>query len=1028
MLSNSKKINPFLRLLFCAVTLIGVLTAQYSYAQNVMGGGELSGKVVDDAGLPVIGAALVVKGTQHGTTADLDGLFTLTDLKEGDVIQVSSIGYEPVEIVFGNQNNITVTMHEAAMSLDESVVTALGIKRSEKALSYNVQKVDAGELTAVKDANFVNSLSGKVAGVQITQSPNGTGGPTRVVMRGVKSLTQSNNALYVIDGVPMYNSTSGVNNASGPAELMASSQPTSEGIADINPEDIESISILNGPAAAALYGSSAANGVVLITTKKGSEGKIKISYTNNTTFSNAIMTYRFQDTYGNQMGSQFSWGNKLSSPSGYNPADFFQTGVNESNAITLSVGNQRNQTYISAAATNSTSIIPNSTYNRYNFTVRNTTSFLNDKMTLDFSASYILQDQLNPVAMGGAFNPVPVVYMWPRGEDFNEARAYEEWDPSRNIYVQRWNYASDAFGTGYADNPYWEMYRKRREYTKSRYMFNVNWSYNILDWLNVSARVKMDNAIAKNENKYNASSKGLGITNVLDTGVYQFSSNQEKMLYGDVLVNINKTFNDIFSLSANIGGSFNHQSYETNSYGGALGMMPNHFVYSNITKATSNADYDAWKQREYAVFANVELGFIRALYLTLTARNEWSSTLSNTSQLSYFFPSVGISGVISELVKMPSWFEYLKVRASFADVGSPLQRGLTETYYKWNGSAASTPDYRPITHLYPEKTDSWEVGITGRLFKNFSVDLTLYLSDTKKQTIPVSISAASGGYSTMYIQTGNVRNKGIELALGYSNTWKDFGWSTNLTYSANRNRITELFGEYYDPVTDRTYYPGDIGIQSGNNPIKVGNSMGDIYTTRDFVRDMNGNIYVNSNKEIELETIEARKLGSTLPKGNIGWSNSFSYKGLNLSFLLTARIGGLAVSYTQMYLDRAGVSQTTAAARDAGGVFVNNGYIDAQPYYNTVANLTDGLVQEYVYDGSNVRLQELSLGYTLPRKWFRDKLGLTVSLVGRNLWMIYCKAPFDPDLSMSTGTYNQSTDFLMMPGQRNIGFSVKVEF
>lgn len=1018
-----------MRLLLCCMTVLtGLTTAHYSFAQNNLRGGELSGNVVDDTGLPVISAALIVKGTQHGTMTDLDGLFTLSGLKEGDVIQVSTIGYETEEIVYQNQATITITLHESALALDESVVTALGIKRSEKALSYNVQQIDSEKLTAVKDANFMNSLSGKVAGVQITQSASGTGGPTRVVMRGVKSLTQSNNALYVIDGVPMYNSTSGVNNASGLQELMASGQPTSEGIADINPEDIESISVLNGPAAAALYGSSAANGVVLITTKKGSEGKIKISYTNNTTFSTPVVMYRFQDTYGNRMGSQFSWGDRLSQPSGYSPSDFFQTGVNESNAVTISVGNQHNQTYVSAAATNSTSIIPNSTYNRYNFTVRNTTSFLNDKMTLDFSGSYILQDQLNPVAMGGAFNPVPVVYMWPRGEDFNEVRAYEEWDPSRNLYVQRWNYAGDAFGTGYAENPYWEMYRKRREFTKNRYMFNINWSYNILDWLNVAARVKMDNSISKNENKYNASSKALAVNNILDTGVYQFSNTQEKSLYGDVLVNINKTFTDNFSLSANIGGSFNHQSYEYNSYGGALGMMPNLFTFANVTRATSGAGYDAWRQREYAVFANVELGVMRALYLTLTARNEWSSTLSNTSQLSYFFPSVGVSGVISELVKMPKWLEYLKVRASFADVGSPLQRGLTETYYTWNGSAASTPNYRPITHLYPEKTDSWEVGLTARLLRNFSLDLTLYLSDTKKQTIPVSISAASGGYSTMYIQTGNVRNKGIELAVGYDNTWNGFGWSTNLTYSANQNRITELFGSYYDPVTDRTYYPEDIGIQSGNNPIKVGNSMGDIYTSQDFVRDMEGRIFVNPNGEVSVESIEPRKLGSTLPKGNIGWSNTLSYKGLSLNFLLTARIGGLAVSYTQMFLDRAGVSQQTADARDAGGVWVNHGHVDAQSYYNTVANINSGLIQEYVYDGTNVRLQELSLGYTLPRKWFNDKLGLTLSLIGRNLWMIYCKAPFDPDLSLSTGTYNQSTDFLMMPGQRNMGFSVKVEF
>ncbi len=990
--------------------------------------GSLRGKVVDEASAPMVGASVMVKGSTKGVLTDAEGTFTLSGLTEGDALEISYLGYDPQVVVYHGQTFLNVTLHEQSLQAEAVVVTALGIKRSEKALSYNVQKVDGEAITTVKDANFMNSLVGKVAGVQINAAGNGAGGPTRVVMRGVKSLTGSNNALYVIDGVPLYNASSGGNTAAGVAEMNAVGQPTTEGIADLNPEDIESLSVLNGPAAAALYGSSAANGVVLITTKKGAEGVAKVTYTHNTTFSTPFMMPEFQTSYGNVRGSYQSWGAKGAALA-YDPADFFRTGSNVSNAVTLSIGNQRNQTYFSAAANNSSAIVPNSDYNRYNFTFRNTTKFLKEKMTLDAGISYILQNQLNPVASGGSQNPLAVVYLWPRGEDFKEARAYEEWDASRNIYVQRWKWGNNAAGTTYAENPYWEMYRKLREYNKERYMLNANLSYDILDWLSISGRIRMDNSYNKAERKVSATSVSSDITDINNTGYYSFSKSEEKTLYADALLNINKTFGQSVSLSANIGSSLNHQSYESNSYQGPLGPLPNVFTFSNIYKDMGGVGYGAWKQREYAVFVNVELGFLNALYLTMTARNEWSSTLSNTSQLSYFFPSVGISGVLSQLMHMPEWVNYLKVRASFADVGSPLPRNLTETYYTWNGSSAGVPSYRPITKLYPEKTDSWEVGLTTKLFRHFNLDLTWYLSDTKKQTIPISISAASGGYSFMYMQTGNVRNKGLELQVGYDNQWRDFGWSTNFTYSMNRNRITKLFDSYYDPVTDKTYYPNDVSLSSGSNPIKVGSTMGDVYSSRDFRRDPEGNIYIDpSTNNVSIVTTEPRRLGTTLPKGNMGWSNAFSYKGLVLNTLFTARLGGLATSYTQMFMDQYGVSKTTADARDAGGVLVNRGYVDAETYYRLVASPNGGLTQEYMYDATSVRLQELSLAYTLPRKWFHNKLKMTVSFIGRNMWMIYCKAPFDPEQAFSTGTYNQNIDYLMTPSLRNLGFSLKLEF
>lgn len=986
----------------------------------------ITGTVQDSTGEPLTGVTVMLKGSSVGVSTDIDGNFQIK-APVGGVLRFSYIGFAPQEITIKNTQPLNVVMLEDSQKLDEVVVTALGIKRSEKALSYNVQKVGGDELTNVKDPNLMNALVGKVAGVQITSAANGAGGPTRVVMRGVKSLTHGNNALYVIDGVPMNNATSGANTSSGLQEMMAGGQPTTEGIADLNPEDIESISVLSGPSAAALYGSSAANGVVLITTKKGNAGQTHITFSNNTTFSRPLMKYQFQNTYGNIPGAAYSWGSKLATPTDYDPYDFLQTGTNVSNAITLSTGTQKNQTFLSLASENSTAIIPNSNYNRYNISLRNTTNFLDDKMSLDFSGNFIIQNQLNPVASGGAFNPLPIVYMWPRGEDFNEARDYQEWDPSRNIYVQRWNYGADEFGTGYAENPYWEMYRKNRSSNKRRYMFSIGYNYNIVDWLSLSARVKMDHSITKSENKYSATSIALSTINPLNTGVYNFSSSQSTNVYGDLMASVKKDW-DKWTLSAQVGGSFTHDSGETNTYGGALSFMPNLFTFGNVTQATAGASYNKWKQREYAMFASAEVGFDQAIFLTATARNEWSSTLSNTSQLSYFFPSIGLSFILSEWIKMPQNIEYLKIRASYADVGSPLQRYLTEAYYTWNGSSASQPAHRPVTRLYPEKTKSWEIGLTGRFLKHMKLDVTLYKSNTYNQTIPLSISAASGGYTRMYIQSGDVQNKGIELSLGYENTWSGFTWSTTVTYSANRNRINKLFSEYWDPVTGKTYFPDDANISSGTNPIRVGGTMGDLYSNKDLLRDKEGNIWVDTNGKIQLTNVPSHKIGCTLPKGNIGWSNTFIWKGFTLNALFTARIGGDVISYTQMFLDKSGTSKNSAIARDNGGVRVNNGFVDAQSYYDVVTNTNGGLVQDYIYSGSNVRLQELTLAYRMPRKWFGDKMGLTLSFIGRNLWMIYCKAPFDPDLSYSTGTYNQGIDFLMMPSLRNLGFSVKMEF
>ena len=414
----------------------------------------VTGRIIDAKGEPLIGVTVIEKGTTNGAITDFDGNYSLS-VPDAAVLQYSYVGYQTVEMSVAGKNVIDITMKEDTEVLEEVVVTALGIKRSEKALSYNVQQVNAEDITTNKDVNFVNSLSGKVAGVNINASSSGIGGVSKVVMRGTKSIMQSSNALYVIDGVPIF---SGRSNKGG---TEFNSQGATEPIADINPEDIESMSVLTGAAAAALYGSDAANGAIVITTKKGKEGKMSITVNSNTEFSSPFVMPEFQNRYSTGIGGVLSdsgilsWGGKLTEANAFNYSpkdDYFQTGITGTESISFSTGTEKNQTYASAAAVNSKGIVPNNKYNRYNFTVRNTTSFLNDKMKLDVSASYILQNDRNMTNQGTYNNPLVGAYLIPRGYDWEDIKMYERYDPARKIYTQYWPVGDAAIAM---QNPYW---------------------------------------------------------------------------------------------------------------------------------------------------------------------------------------------------------------------------------------------------------------------------------------------------------------------------------------------------------------------------------------------------------------------------------------------------------------------------------------------------------------------------------------------------------------------------------------------
>lgn len=979
---------------------------------------NISGNVVDAKGEPLIGVTVIEKGTTNGAVTDLDGNYKITTKTATPVLVFSYVGYQTKE-THATENIVNIVLEDGAQELGEVVVTALGIKRSEKALSYNVQKVGNDAVTTVKSANFMNSLSGKVAGVNINASSAGMGGAARVVMRGPKSISQSNQALYVIDGIPVTGRSQG--ELKGDA-MMYANQPGTESIADVNPEDIESISVLSGPAAAALYGSAAAQGVVMITTKKGQEGKVSVTISNSSQFANPFVMPKFQDQYVNRPGEIKTWGDKATSEFGtYEPADFFNTGTNIQNNISLTAGTSKNQTYLSVGTTNAQGIIPNNSYDRYNFTFRNTTSFLNDKMTCDFNFNYIREKDKNLMAQGQWFNPLTSLYLFPRGESFDAIRTFEVYDPVRKIYVQNWNYG-DALKM---QNPYWVANRMNRTNDRNRYMVSASLKYEILDWLNVTGRLRWDDAATKQEDKRYASTLKLFAPS--DYGFYGYDKINDQTLYGDLMLNINKTLGENFSISSNMGASFSRLKYDVTGFQGGLKAPSNVFTPNAIDYGNATNDnrpiFESYKHYINSMFISAELGYRSMLYLTLTGRNDWDSALHGTAQTSFFYPSVGVSAVISEMAKMPQMINYLKVRASWASVGSAIEPNLSSAWrYEYNPALGTykTVTYKFPKKFYPERTDSWEAGVTARLFGNaLSVDLTVYQSNTRKQTLLRDVTSGAAGFNKEYIQTGNIRNRGLELSVGYTKSWADFTWSSSLAYSMNRNKIVELLENPNEVVRQ-------AGLSGCGVVLKKGGGMGDIYTYTDFKRDAEGNIALDSNGNVmQTNLSNPQYRGSVLPKGNLGFSNDFSWKGVNLGFVLTARLGGICMSQTQAILDEYGVSAVSAEARNNGGIAVNTGKISAEGYYAVVGG-DNPIWSEYIYSATNVRLQEAHISYTLPRKWLKSK-ELTLGVTANNLFMIYRKAPFDLESTASTGTYYQGFDYFMQPSLRTLGFNIKLK-
>ncbi len=982
---------------------------------------QIKGTVKDALGEPLIGVSVLVKGTSNGTVTDLDGKFSL-NVSVGDILEFSYVGYAAQSVTVKNANPLDIVLSEDAQALDEVVVTALGIKREAKALTYNVQEIKAAGITKVKDANFVNSLSGKIAGVTINQSSSGTGGSSRVVMRGTKSLFGENNALYVLDGIPMQ----GLRTKQSDNFYESVEVADGDGISNINPEDIESMSVLTGASAAALYGNRGANGVILITTKKGAIGKPRISYSNSTSFSRPFVTPEFQNTYGRKEGEFKSWGDKLEKPSTYNPLDFFQTGFNTMNSIAVSTGTETNQTHISFGAVNSEGIIDNNKYNRYNFTFRNSWDIVKNVLSMDMGLFYIKQNNQNSNGQGMYYNPLVPIYLFPPSDDINKYAVYERYDADRNFKTQYWPYGNQGLGM---QNPYWIINRNMFNTDRDRYIMSLSMKWNITNWLNIIGRARIDNAYTDFERKLYASTDGLFSKS---QGNYMNQEDKNTSTYLDFLVNVDKKFGENYHLLVNLGGSFYDEKYKSDTFEGNLVGAPNFFHPSNIPSTESNYNKSELHTQTQSIYGKAEIGYRNFLYADVTGRIDWFSTLVGTSKEYVCYPSAGLSVILSEILPLPEKIiSFWKIRGSYAQVGNPPSAYLPYATVALENGNATSANFTPASHLKPEMTKAFEFGMDLRLFHNkLNIAATYYNSNTYNQLFKYELPPSTG-YAFAYENAGKVNNWGIELSVGFNQDLGPVQWNSNLIYSMNRNEIKELLPEY---VTDRTTgmtvkSPTEFSVATADSYrmiLKEGGSMSDIYATK-LKQDLHGNILI-TNGGVSAEENTFIKVGSAAPKYNLGFRNSFSWKGLELDFLIDARVGGEVISATQALMDQFGVSQQTADARDNKGVVVNKGKLDAEQYYGTVASGKTGLLAHYVYSATNVRLREMSLSYMLPSKWFGERLNISLSLTGHNLLMFYNKAPFDPELTANTGTYYQGFDYFMPPSLRSFGFGVKVNF
>ncbi len=997
-----------------------------------------------DDGSPLPGVTVLVKGTTNGTITDANGKYELQVSPKATTLVFSFVGMKTQEVSINGRSTINVSLKSTALALNQVVVTALGISREKKALGYAVTQLGGKDIATVKTNNVINSLSGRVAGAVITESPTGPGGGTRVIIRGNNTLTGNNQPLYVVDGIPISNSGFGTANGSGKANYRRADYGT--GISDINPDDIASITILKGPNAAALYGSRASNGVVLITTKKGKAQKgLGVSFTSSTMFSNPLLLPHYQNEYGQGSdGNTYqdlaelknhsgSWGAKMDGTDQLywtgekrpyvaqpnNVKDFFQTGAELVNTLAFTGGSEKYNFRFSYTNNHATGIVPNELLKKNNFDLR-VTSHLTDKLSVDAKATYLIQTADHRPEMGTE-GLMAYVYNIPRNIDINDLKDYQNPDYSVRTY------------TTSGGNPYWIQYHDVNEDTRNRFIGFGKVSYQFTPWLSAFVRIGTDFLLQKinTVNQYGHW--------YFSTGQFNYRKFNTSETNADFLFIFDKDITKDFHISANFGGNARKDTYEyMGIYGydfkiptkpivdGAKTLQP-HYQPEEIKKVNS-------------LYGSVSLSYAHFIYLDLTGRNDWSSTLPENNW-SYFYPSASLSVLLNKFIDPDAkMLDMLKVRGSWAQVGGdtgPYQLGITYDLSQ-NGYLGLTTLTRPSVKmnpdLKPEQTISTEFGLDFKMFKGkLYGDFSIYNIKSKDLIMDVPVSSSTG-YSYFRSNVGEMTNKGIEFTLGgFPVTTKNFRWEVSANFAHNKNKLVSLI-KGVDNYVFSVNNSGNIIVQA-----TVGGGYGDLYGT-DWERTPDGRLVVDAQGR-PLATSKKVYLGNYQPDWTGGMTNVLSYKSFTLNVLLDFRMGGDLYSGTDASLDAHGVSDRTLKYRD--GVTLdavyNSGTPDNPVWEKNTTKITgeqywgavSRIASNYVYSQSFVMLREVSLIYHLPKSILGNHFfkSVSVGFVGRNLAFLYKKMDnFDPISSYSTSNYAQGMLYFTPPTSRSLGFNIYVKF
>lgn len=999
----------------------------------------VKGNVTGEDQLPIPGVSVAIKGSTNGTITDFDGNFIIKAQK-GDVLSVSYVGMATEELIVENAGPYQVVLKSNIQNVDEIVVTALGIKKEKKSLGYSVQDLNASDINK-GDSNPLSSLSGKVSGVQINNSASGEGGSVRVTIRGSSSIAGNNQPLYVVDGIPLDNRSLGKDDLWGGTDYGNTA-------ADINPDNIESMSVLKGPTAAALYGSRAANGVILITTKQGKKGKINVTYSGKFTF-NVIakenedrLQYEytqgnngiFKDATNDFSSLYSSWGPKndgqnLTLPNGKEyPAnnsknrysDFYETGHEFVNSVNISGGTEKVQSTLGLTYTDLNSISPHTTQDKYNISLR--TNFnLTEKMKLDTKINMLYNDDQNKREFGiSASNPVKGLLYNPTSMPSSIMQSFLKDDHSYHYYNENTIFL----------NPYWLTESTMTQAQKTRTMAMAKFSYEITDWLSFFVRSGVDYY-----SRFTSDSKYANPT--FNTGRYEETNARSLDMNNDFLITAQKKINKDWEVSLSAGGNMFYKYFDFTGVKAEQLTVPGWFSITNSPSPITSWNHEEKRINSLYAFGQVSYGHF--LYLDITARNDWSSTLP-ASNRSYFYPSASLGWIWSDMLKranieLPSWITYGKIRGSFAVVGNDAPMYLTNYTYKLepgvNGNQFGRVDpVKPAEDLKPEQTTSYEIGADLKLFNGrLSLDYTYYFNSTKDQILVID-DIPSSGYKQRVVNAGEIQNYGHEFSItgNILQNKNGLNWRSTVNFSKNTNYVASLTEDlpFYSVMSNANIIPANIRITAEGG-------YGDIYG-KGFQRDDKGNVKVD-DKGIPLLTKDYIKLGNNQPDFLMGWNNSLNYKKWTLDFMINMSMGGDVYSWTNSILASNGTGSFTTAHREGGmvveGVNATTGKkntkeITAQQYWQAVGG-ENGAVEPFLYDASYISLSNLSLSYnfgTIGNDQFSIK-NLVLGIYGSNLLYLYKDTEgWIPNSAASNFDSVQGIEAFSQPYTRSFGFNI----